>query len=147
MGLDLTPTMAPNKILLAVVLGASSTLLGTIPAHGAQSDRRCGDQLIELGSMQAALTQMEVAVTTNHAHQKDLRVEASSLAATIAEQLRGGASELDVEPLVHRREAALDELDGAEALQPALERQLEALLLEVDSAERGYIACVEATID
>ena len=138
--------MAPTKILLAIALGASGALVGPAPAHGAES-RHCDDKLIELGSMQAALTQMEAAVADNVEHQQRLRTEASTLAATIAEKLRDGASETEVQPLVEQREAALTELDEVAAIQPVFERQLEALVLEVDTAERSYIACVESTLE
>ncbi|MCB9716844.1 MAG: hypothetical protein H6712_23500 [Myxococcales bacterium] len=139
--------MAPRKILLAVFLGACSALTAASPVQAAQSSPRCDDMLIDLGSMQAALDQMEKAVAANDTHQQDLRTEASTLAATIAERLRGGASQLEVEPLLDRRAAALKELDQAQSLRPVLEGQLEALVLEVDHAERDYIACVESSIE
>lgn len=138
--------MSPTKIIFAVALGVSAALLGS-PARAAGSSLQCDDQLVDLGSMQAALTQMEEAVAANKTRRERLRTEASTLAATIADRLRDGASSLEVEPLAKQRSAALRELDQAQSIGPALEGQLEALLLQVDHAERAYIACIESTLD
>lgn len=145
-GLDNDRGMSPTKIMFAVALGASAALLGS-PVRAAGPSLQCDDQLVDLGSMQAALAQMEEAVAANKAHRERLRTEASALAATIADRLRDGASSLEVEPLAEQRGAALRELDQAESIGPALEGQLEALVLQLDHAERGYIACIESTLD
>lgn len=139
--------MPPSKLILAIAFGASAALFGASPVQGAETSRQCDDKLIDLGSMQAALTEMEDAVAQNESHQAELRAEASELAATIAEKLRGGASELDVEPLMRQRAAALSELEQVEQMHPVLTRQLEALVNEVDHAERDYIACVESALE
>ena len=105
--------MAPRKILLAVFLGACSALTAASPVQAAQSSPRCDDMLIDLGSMQAALDQMEKAVAANDTHQQDLRTEASTLAATIAERLRGGATLLALGAVFrqHGFEPVRDQLD------------------------------------
>ncbi len=131
---------------LLVTLGLLLNLATLTSVSATESSTRCDDLLIDLGSMQAALTQMEDAVELNASRRDELRTESSRLAATSADKLRDGASETEVAPLRTQRDAALADLAGHEKLRPALVRQRDALHQEVQSAERGYIACVESTL-
>lgn len=137
----------PIKISF-VVLSLCASLLGASPAAAAASSSpRCDDLLIELGATQAALSDMERAVAEIDGDRDALRTEASTLAATIADRLRGGATEPEVRPLVERRTTALDQLERLDARIALLQGQLDALTVEVDRAERGYLVCVERSLE
>ncbi|MEM7160788.1 MAG: hypothetical protein AAF799_48590 [Myxococcota bacterium] len=139
--------MSLQKFFLSTALAITAGVFGANPAEAATSMVRCDEMLTSLSPMQSSLDQMQGAADDNRVRQQLLHLEASRLATDIANRLGAGASELDVQPLVNERNDVLVELEQLVATLALLEREVEALSVQVETAERGYIACVEATID
>ena len=76
-----------------------------------------------------------------------MRTRASMLAQKIADELSRGATDLDVQAMVDERKALIRQMAKGESLRDALGRQREALVVEVDRAQRRYIACVDSTLE
>ncbi len=138
--------MASITSVFAAALGLSAALLAATPAAAANSTAQCEAMLIDAGPVQEALEQMERALTENAAHLQALDLEMSTLAQTIAERRADGATKAELQPLLTQHGLAADEREGAEALTPMLQRQRDALAIEVDAAERGYISCIESAL-
>ena len=139
--------MSLQKFFLSTALVLTG-VFGATPAEAATASMvRCDEMLTSLSPKQNTLVEMEGAASDNRVRQQLLQLEASRLATDIADELSSGASELEVQPLVNRRNDVLNELEALVASLALLERELETLSAEVENAERGYIACVEATID
>jgi chromosome segregation ATPase len=102
----------------------------------------CHAQLEGLDDARAALDQLEDAVATAKAERAQLKVRDAELAAEIA--LADGAQR---DALVAERTTVQAELAAIADLLPAIEAQAVALRAELDSAERAYIGCIEATIE
>ncbi|MEM9463479.1 MAG: hypothetical protein AAGF11_55575 [Myxococcota bacterium] len=130
---------------LCVLLGLAITFIAAFPAHAAAST--CDDQLTELSNMEAALAQFEQAVATGEAQRDALRAEAHTLALAIADKHREGAEPAVIDRMQTQRREVLAELERREALTPVIVQQRDALVHAVDTARRGYITCVEASID
>ncbi len=138
--------MLPTKTLFAVALGLGAGLLAVPPAAAASSTARCEATLVDLGSIQAALDQMEQALTDNAAHHQALELEIATLDEAIALR-RADDAKAEVQTLVEHRKGAVAEREQTDSLTPALERQRAALAFEVETMERGYIACIESTLE
>ena len=108
---------------------------------------RCDDMLIEVGATQGALTVMEEALERSTKDRDRMRTRASMLAQKIADELSRGATDLDVQAMVDERKALIRQMAKGESLRDALGRQREALVVEVDRAQRRYIACVDSTLE
>ncbi|MEM7159457.1 MAG: hypothetical protein AAF799_41850 [Myxococcota bacterium] len=132
-----------------VGLGIGSVVVN--PAYAATSSTeqsiRCDDMLIEVGATQGALTVMEEALERSGKDRERMGTRASMLAQKIAAELSRGATDLDVQVMVEERKALLRQMAKSETLRAALDRQHEALVIEVDRAQRRYITCVETALD
>lgn len=130
---------------LGILLGLAISFIAAFPAHAAPNT--CEDQLTELSAMEEALGQMEQAVATGATERDALRAEAQQLALAIADERHKGAAPAVIDRMETQRREALSELQRREALAPKVERQRDALAIAVDDARRGYIACVDASIE
>jgi len=131
----------------ALVLGLTASLLGAAPARAAASSVRCDQILVDVDSVSTSVEELEHAVAENHAKQQALRAEILDLADLIAERLAHGAESAEVAALVERRVSAMDRLEHLQALAPVLEARLASLRTELETAERGYVQCVEAGLE
>jgi septal ring factor EnvC (AmiA/AmiB activator) len=132
---------------IATLATASLLALGFFAGTAAQASTteaaRCDAMLIELAEKQEVLAELQAAVEKGKADREALAQRASELAQEIASAKADGK---DATALEQRRADALAELADLEAIAPAVAAQTEALAAEVDAAERGYIACVDATL-
>ncbi|MCX4239148.1 hypothetical protein [Paraliomyxa miuraensis] len=138
--------MSPTKISL-VVLSLCMGLLAGSASAAAGSSSGCDARLVELAATEQARDEMEQAVVVIDGDRQALRIEASRLAAIIAERTRGGASDSELASLVERRAKAQREAERLDARIVLLQRQLDALVSEVDRVERGYLACIERSLE
>jgi chromosome segregation ATPase len=119
-------------------------MAGAVPsvAHAESNAEMCGAQLSELDAARVTLDELEDAVTRSKADRSELQVRDAELAAEIP-QAQGAQRKA----LVAERQAVKAELAAIADLLPAIEAQANALRADVESAERAYIGCIEATID
>jgi chromosome segregation ATPase len=132
---------------IATLLSASLLVAGLSFASPAQASTteaaRCDAMLIDLADKQKVLEDLQAALEKGKADRDALARRASELAAEIASAKAEGKATSSLE---RRRAEALAELADLSTLTPVVAAQAEALAADVDAAERGYIACVDATI-
>jgi hypothetical protein len=102
----------------------------------------CNAQLSELGDARSTLDQLEASIAQSKAERAELKVRDAELAAEIP--LAEGAQR---KALLAERAAVELELGAIAELLPVIEAQAEALRVDIESAERAYIGCIEATIE
>lgn len=132
---------------IATLVSTSVIAFGIALASPAQASTteaaRCDAMLIDLAEKQQVLEDLQAAVEKGKADREALAQQASELAAEIASAKREGK---EAEVMVTRRAEILAELADLEALAPVVAAQADALASDVDAAERGYLACVDASL-
>jgi chromosome segregation ATPase len=127
------------------VLALVASFAAVLPASAAES-ARCADVLDEAALARAALEQMEEALAEAKADRAMLAERADALALEIAELRATAPTSAKIVELQAERREVLREIAGADSMIPDLQRQVEGLRAAVEQAERGYIACVEASL-
>ena len=132
---------------IATLLTASLLAVGLPSVSPAQASTteaaRCDAMLIDLADKQQVLEELQAALEKGKSDRDALAERASELAIEIAS---AKAERKNTKALEARRAEALAELADLETLAPVVAAQAEALAADVDAAERGYIACVDATL-
>ena len=129
-----------SKVLgVALILGAVA--VPTV-AQAESEATACYAQLSDLDEARSTLDDLEAAVAGAKADRAALKIREAELDAEIA-----AATGTERRGLVVERADVRAELDTIAELLPAIESQAKALRVEVDTAERAYIVCVEATLD
>jgi hypothetical protein len=118
--------------------------LGVADTAAAQtsSAQVCHDALADIAESRQTLEELEFAVGRAKANRATLLHAASEIAAQIA----AAGSLAEIEALKADRRAVLEEVRTIDSLLPPIETQAKALAAQVAEAERGYIACIEASI-
>jgi hypothetical protein len=128
------------RSLAVLVLGAVASFALPASADAAGS---CDAMLIDLQDSQSALAALEQAIDKGEADRAALRGRARAIASAIAEAHAAGR---DASDLQAEHDAIVSDLSDLEANASIVATQLDALRTEVESAERAYITCVDASL-
>lgn len=138
----------------ALLMGAAMlrTLVAIVPfvlgltasqAHAETALPQCSAMLDEVTQARASLEQLEASLVSMDAERAELVAGIERLQQRIDAARGRGESTLGLQG---ERDAMRGELSLIDELRPAVVAQLEALRESIDTSERGYIACVEATL-
>ncbi|MFO0631931.1 MAG: hypothetical protein U0168_03685 [Nannocystaceae bacterium] len=129
------------RILVALVpfvLGLTAS-----QAHAENALPQCSAMLDEVTQARESLEQLEASLASIDAERAELVASIDRLQRQIDAARHRGEGTLGLQG---ERDALRGELALVDELRPTVVAQLEALRASVDATERGYIACVEATI-
>ena len=137
--------MLRTALRVSLLLGLASLFVAAIPAHAASPS--CEDRLEELSGLEQVLEQLDHAITQGGKERAALRAESERLGMAITRKRQEGAPQSTLDRMHDQRRKALAELQRREALAPKVLRQRDALADAVTEAQRGYVACVDASLE
>lgn len=122
---------------LGIALGVAT------PASAAQTEQACMDALLQIEDARSALDGLQAAVDNAKADRETLTSRVAELDAEIAYAI---GDKKTIAKLRAERARVTGEIETIDTLLPPIEQQRDVLAAEVEQVERGYIACVEATL-